>query len=297
MNANRHVQSSVIKEAVIGREVDILEALQIDWRSAQHITCPYPGHADNSPSWRWDEKKARAFCTCIDKCHSIFDIVGAREGIDFEAAKIRVAGLLAREDLIQNSASVKSGHDYQATDAESLLNPSEQNRDDNLPRAYLAHRLAVSVEQVLMPSTPVVGHKALGYFDPPPRGSKAKPRLVGDPPCAVFATVSADGRTHAHRIYLAPEGAGKADLGNDANGRPREPKKSATRANGVGTSGCSVVWGDPARAESLLLTEGRPLRRSPSRSEQRSKRTRSLSLPPFRPAESRHFSPIRPHRR
>jgi len=46
MSANRGVQTRAIKEAVKGREAEILDALQIDWRSGQlHITCPYPRHA------------------------------------------------------------------------------------------------------------------------------------------------------------------------------------------------------------------------------------------------------------
>ena len=41
MNANRYVQSRAIKEAVKGREAEVLEALQIDWRSGQpHIHLP-----------------------------------------------------------------------------------------------------------------------------------------------------------------------------------------------------------------------------------------------------------------
>jgi hypothetical protein len=107
-----------------------------------------------------------------------------------------------------------------------------------------------------MPWTPAVGLKALAYFDPPPEGSKAKPKLVGNFPCAVFATVSADGRTHAHRIYVAAEGAGKAELGTGPDGRPREAKKSAKVSDGARTSGYSAIWGDPSRAPQLLLAEG-----------------------------------------
>ena len=39
-------------------------------------------------------------------------------------------------------------------------------------------------------------------------GSKAKPALVGEFPCATCATADADGGAHAHGIYLAPGGAG-----------------------------------------------------------------------------------------
>lgn len=72
----------------------------------------------------------------------------------------------------------------------------------------------------------------------------------------MFGTVSTDVRTHAHRIYLAPGGIGKADLGNNPDGYPRDPKKSATVADGLSRAGCAVIWGDPSRAEHLFLAEG-----------------------------------------
>ena len=140
MSADRRVQSRAIKDPVKGREIEILDALEIDWRSGQpHIICPYPRHPDANPSWRWDEKKACAFCSCIDQSHSIFDVVMAKEAIDFEAAKIRVAQMLGREDLIRNAAPNKSNHEYQAFDAISLLNASGEQRDGTLPVAYLAN--------------------------------------------------------------------------------------------------------------------------------------------------------------
>jgi hypothetical protein len=179
-----------------------------------------------------------------------------RRGSDFEAAKIRVAQILGREDLIGSSAQTNGSQNYQRFDATSLLSAAADQRDDTLTGKYLAHRLSVPVTGVFRPSTRAVGLKALGYFDPPPKGSKAKPKLVGSFPCAVFATVSADGRTHAHRIYLAPEGAGKADLGSRPDGHPREPKKSASITEDGSSSGCAVLWGDPSIAPHLLLAEG-----------------------------------------
>jgi hypothetical protein len=89
---NRHVETRAIKDAVKGREAEILDAIEIDWRSGQpHITCPYPGHPDEHLSWRWDSEKSCSFCSCIEKSHSIFDVVIAEERIDFQAAKIHVA--------------------------------------------------------------------------------------------------------------------------------------------------------------------------------------------------------------
>jgi len=174
------------------------------------------------------------------------------KGIDFETAKICTAELIGRSDLIRET----SGTGRLATDTTSLLNAPAGNRNDTLPIAYLAHRLGVPLDAVPVPRTPIAGVKALGYYDPPPQGSKTKPKLVGEFPTAVFGTVAADGRTYAHRIYLAPGGSGKADLGADPTGKARNPKKSARVIDNDNTAGCSVVWGEPSIASHIILAEG-----------------------------------------
>ena len=137
-----------------------------------------------------------------------------------------------------------------------MLNPAADNRDDELPFIYLGARLGIEPAEVPRPVTPVVGIESLQYFDPPVRPS-AKAKLVGSWPCAVFGTVAADGREHAHRIYLSSNGRAKADLGSRPDGKLRDPKKSARRANDqVSTAGCGVIWGNPERAPHLVLFEG-----------------------------------------
>jgi len=253
----RFVTTTAIRQAVNGREADVLDAIGVHWRDGRpHINCPYRDHADDNASWRWDSKRAKAQCTC-SKGESIFDVVIKVLGGDFEAAKIRVAELLHRHDLIRTKgAGGSDGRRYQATDAASLLGAAAECRDDALPRAYLAQRLCIAMDGVPIPRTAMIGLKALGYYDPPPQGSKAKPKLAGEFPCAVFGMVAADDGTHAHRIYLAPAGAGKADLGVGPDGRPREPKKSAKLVGDDNVAGRSVVWGDPGRAAHLMVTEG-----------------------------------------
>jgi MarR family len=99
---DRYITTKDIRATLRGRETDILDALGIRWQNGEkHITCPYPDHADNHPSWRWDKRKARAFCTCHAGGHSALDVLMHIEGIDFEAAKIRAAELLNRTDLIR----------------------------------------------------------------------------------------------------------------------------------------------------------------------------------------------------
>ena len=177
----RYVTTSDIKAALKGREADVLDAIGINWRGGRsHITCPYPDHG-GAHDWRWDARKGRAYCTCIDGSHSALDVLMKCEGLDFETAKVRGAELLGETDLIRNG----DGQRYRATDREGLLNAPKTSRDDSLPVAYLAHRLGVSVEDVLLPGTPMVGLRALGYYDPP-GADRAKPTLVGTyPVCRV----------------------------------------------------------------------------------------------------------------
>ncbi len=216
-----------------------------------HSTCPYPDHGGHN-DWRWDAKKAKAYCTCSSG-DSIFNVVMKCEGLaDFEEAKIRAASILGRPDLVRSRGD---GQHFQATDAASLLNPPSDVRDDSLVPKYLAHRLKASPGSIFLPNTKFTGWKALTYFDPP-AGKGTKPRPIGDFPCAVFGTIGPDGKCHAHRIYVAPEGAGKAVLGNNSEGRTRDPKKSARGDPGDNTAGRSVLWGDPAVAPWIILAEG-----------------------------------------
>ena len=81
MTSDRYVPTQAIRQAVRGHETEVLRALGIAWQGgARHIACPYPDHADENPSWRWDERKARAYCTCIERAHSIFDVVMRMRG-------------------------------------------------------------------------------------------------------------------------------------------------------------------------------------------------------------------------
>src|SRR4051812_13985873 len=116
MTPERYVQTSRIKEAVSGYEISVLHAIGVNWQDGlDHITCPYHDHGGKN-DFRWDDKKKRAICTCRS-WHSIFDVVSTCKGIDFEAAKIRVAEIIGRTDLIQERGD---GKRYQKTDAASL---------------------------------------------------------------------------------------------------------------------------------------------------------------------------------
>src|SRR4051794_26535776 len=245
-DGGRYVQTTAARNAVKGHEADVLREIGIDWSGGRgHITCPYPDHG-GADDWRWDDKKSKAFCTCR-KPHSIFDVVGNVTGCDFDAAKLRVVEILGRSDIIKVKNGNGSGRRYQKTDAASLLSVPAEHRDDRLPITYLARRLKVSEDAVPIPNTRMIGIKALAYFDLP-ANSQSKPKHVGDLPCAVFGTVAVDGRTHAHRIYLASGGVAKASVS--------KPKKVAKVVDGQNMDGCAVLWGDSATAPHLIVTEG-----------------------------------------
>ena len=114
--AGPYVSTAAIRDAVNGRETDILKAMGISWNGkASHIRCPYPDHSDEHPSWRWDSAKGRAHCTCTPSA-SIFDVLSKMRAIDFQAAKIAAAEMIGRSDLIrQRNRKHKGGEGVQSS--------------------------------------------------------------------------------------------------------------------------------------------------------------------------------------
>ena len=56
----RNAPTRAARQAVAGREAEILDALNIPWRSGRpHIDCPYTAHGGKD-DWRWDEKRPGA---------------------------------------------------------------------------------------------------------------------------------------------------------------------------------------------------------------------------------------------
>ncbi|MGU3663944.1 DUF927 domain-containing protein [Methylobacterium sp. A49B] len=250
--SSRYVETKAARQAVAGREAEIVEALGVAWTPGRrgHIDCPYPDHGGKD-DWRLTER-GRAICTCTgSKSDDVFAIAGKIERLNFTDAKIRCVEIVGRADLIRERLK---GDAFQATDPDSLMQAPAGRRRDALVRTYLAHRLGIEPEAVPMPATPVIGLRALTYFDAPE--GRAKPIKVGAYPCAVFIQVDAQGRRHAHRIYLAPAGAGKADLGLRADGERRDPKKSARNLGSESTAGRVVVWGEAESAPWCILAEG-----------------------------------------
>jgi hypothetical protein len=94
-----------IHSQVEGRGPEILRALDIRWRPGRgqiHIHCPLRSHADRNPSWRWDDRKERWFCSCGSG--NIVDLVIAMLGSDFVTA----AAWIRREALCISSIEPNS---------------------------------------------------------------------------------------------------------------------------------------------------------------------------------------------
>ena len=76
----RYVATKAAREAVTGRESDIVQALGIPWKAGQggHIDCPYPEHG-GAKDWRLTSK-GRAICTCT-KSDDVFAIARKVENL------------------------------------------------------------------------------------------------------------------------------------------------------------------------------------------------------------------------
>jgi hypothetical protein len=114
-DADRYVTTPDIRVAIRGHETGILDGLGIDWQQSKaspHTNCPYLDHADTRPSWRWDARKRRAFCTC--GARDVLGVLMGVEGIEFGPAKIRAAELLKRPDLIKerHARKLKGGRQH-----------------------------------------------------------------------------------------------------------------------------------------------------------------------------------------
>ncbi len=255
MSADQYVATGEIRVAAEGNEESVLQSLGIqpNQRRNAHIDCPYPEHGGKG-DWRWDHVKGRARCTCT-KGDSIFDVVMKCRGVDFEEAKIVVAEAIGRQDLVKTKGDGKDAerdpdNRFLKSTAAGLCAVKARFRDDALVAIYLGSRLGIADCDVLLPSTPIRGITHHHHYKG--KGRDGKPKSVAVTPCAVFVQTDRDRRTHAHRIFLTPDGKGKASLPDGM-----DPKKSAKKENEEdNVSGRCVVWGDPTKAPHLVACEG-----------------------------------------
>jgi hypothetical protein len=184
LSGERFVTTHGIRVAVRGHETDILDQLGIEWerpKARPHINCPYRDHADNNPSWRWDTRKRKAFCTC--GARDVLGVLMGVEGIEFDPAKIRAAELLDRPDLIRESRT----HKRRGGEGDK---PPEQRRNSATPTGC---RLADYAEAKRLPTGFLHG---LGL---------AEIRYEGAPAVKI-PYLAADGAEAAVRFRIALDG-------------------------------------------------------------------------------------------
>jgi hypothetical protein len=208
----RYVATADIRAAVQGRETDVLDALNIEWRRAKpHIRCPYQDHVDNHPSWRWGERECKGFCTC-----GVRDVLGVLMGfvgIGFEAAKIRAAELLKRPDLIRERRARKQkggGGEIPLQQRRNAATPGCRLADyaeaKRLPLDFL---LANGVREISYLGAPAI---SIPYFSHDGSEPAIRFRIAGDGPDRFRWQKGARPRLYGlHRLPTVQE-AGRAML-------------------------------------------------------------------------------------
>ncbi|MDH3664214.1 MAG: toprim domain-containing protein, partial [Alphaproteobacteria bacterium] len=79
------------------------------------------------------------------------------------------------------------------------------------------------------------------------------PLKVGTFPMAAFGMLDRDGRQHAHRIYLADDGTGKAEIHHPQTGEELDAKKSMpVREGEASTAGLATIFGATTAAHCIL---------------------------------------------
>lgn len=238
------------------------------------------------------ERRAAVEKDLAEKVQSIRDkAVRDQYGLEFKR-RLAAAGIIDQpEDPVSGESG---GVRYQATDPASLLAPPDELRDDKLPARYLASRLGVAVDELLLPSTPMVGWRELPYFDPP-KVNGGGPVFVGAFPCAVFATSDLTGRSHAHRIYVAADGTA-AQLGTTEQGWERSPEKSARRSQDDDVRGLGVVWGEVGSVLQVLLCQSIDTGAAIAQAFQQEIAARKLAVvAALTPGGIEHFQPLPIH--
>lgn len=242
-----------IQERIRGKEEELLQKLGIQLNGRKHITCPFPDHDDQDPSWRWDSNKKLAYCTCQQgKPMPTLEVVMRMRGADFAAAASWCEEVLSLEC---ESAPKVSSTRYLSSKPATLLAPPSDLEARDLARRYLASRLGIDPQEVVLPTTRVASWRAFPYYV---AGATRKDSIyLGDHPMVAFELLCKDQPPLAHRVYVTSSGSGKATI-VDADGKSRECKKLSTFPDGMknrSASGYVVVFGHPGCA-TMIVCEG-----------------------------------------
>jgi hypothetical protein len=240
---SRRPDVAAVKAALRGREFDLLRHLGVDWpqRGRGHIHCPFPGHDDRNPSWRWDAQDARYYCTCAPQGGDVLDVAQRMLGCALPEALAHIAGaFLGERPDLSSMEKIRS-----ASDASSLTDRAARNREKALTQWRASRAIegpaAVYLTEVRGLTRPPGGWPAslrsMNALEHWRDGAQSHhPAIVAALARAPEGLVEAIGR-----IWLAGEGRGKASLA---------PNKAA-----LGPIKCLACWmGTPSAR--LIVAEG-----------------------------------------
>jgi hypothetical protein len=218
-----------IHSQVEGRGPEILRALDIPWpprREQTHIHCPLPLHADRNPSWRWDDRKERWFCTCGSG--NIVDLAIAMLGCDFVTA----AAWIRREALCFGFIEPNSGVAQIEVEVDKREARQLERKRQEAEHQAQRQRVAQAVHARGLPAAgsiiePYLRSRSISIPVPDTiRFLPATPLRYPDP-CmlAVYGlarelepsrlSIPAADIRGIHLTKLKPDGAGKADVPRD----------------------------------------------------------------------------------
>jgi hypothetical protein len=188
-----------LKRAIVADLPAFLSALGIDPASTRgHIDCPLPGHGGKD-DFRIDAKTGSAVCTCLGG--SFIDCLELAQRIwqvDFPTAKRRTAEAIGRLDLIEPKGKAGTKSKTRATGvtkAERALNPPAKRVATGRLITYLARRVGRPVDELVLPSTRLVGDAARPLYVKPEQDG-GDPVLIGEFP---LPHLRGGGERRAHR--------------------------------------------------------------------------------------------------
>ncbi len=100
---------------------------------SSHMRCPMPGHDDRNPSFRYDPKAARCFCSCRTEGITLTDVVAEVRGLDFMQAVREVSQITGEQILTNGHAKPRSKANGKPTpeqDAQAKQAAEEKARQD-----------------------------------------------------------------------------------------------------------------------------------------------------------------------
>src|SRR4051794_29029452 len=247
-----------VHRRLAGRERELFGVLRIDLpKDGSHARCPFPDHTDEHPSWRWDQKNRRWFCSCTPKGGTVIEAIMRLLGLDFAGA-----AAFALKTLHLDGEAPNGGPRPRACEIEPLRGPerrpetleeterrAREAEEDREREEAIAPVRAQLAKALPLPGTPaeryLVEHRSLRA--PWPEALRYAPayrikELAQPRPCLLVAVTDAAGTVVAvQSVELDPRTGAKST-------RTDRPKLS----RGPVAEG-TVFLGEPGEHPSVLV--------------------------------------------